>query len=66
MPPEEEVTPSEGLGDTIEKFTKVTGIKAVVDAISKVTGKDCGCENRRDWLNEKFSYKPTKTKGFFE
>jgi len=39
------------LGDTIEKITKSTGIKHVVDKISKATGKDCGCEKRKDILN---------------
>ena len=66
MPVEEEAEECTGLGDTIEKFTKVTGIKKVVDAISKAVGKDCGCENRKEWLNKKVPYKPKKTKGFFE
>ena len=45
-----------GLGDTIEKVTPVTGIKKVVDTVSKVTGKPCGCGARRDSLNRKFPY----------
>ena len=57
---------SKGLGDTLEKFTKATGIKKVVDVISKAIGKDCGCENRKEWLNNKVPYAPKKTKGFFE
>ena len=48
---------SKGLGDTIEKITKATGIKKVVDTISKVTGKDCGCEDRKETLNKRFPYK---------
>jgi hypothetical protein len=47
---------SKGLGDTIEKFTKATGIKKVVDTVSKVTGKDCGCSKRKDNLNRLFPY----------
>ena len=43
-----------GLGDTIEKFTKSTGIKKVVE---KVAGKDCGCKKRREALNKAFPYK---------
>ena len=39
---------SRGLGDSIHKITKVTGIKNVVDRVSKATGKDCGCDKRRD------------------
>tara|TARA_R100000656_G_scaffold116067_1_gene88712 strand:- start:38 stop:199 length:162 start_codon:yes stop_codon:yes gene_type:complete len=46
---------SRGLGDSIEKITKVTGIKHLV---KKVAGKDCGCEKRQDFLNKKFPYKP--------
>ena len=47
---------SKGLGDTIEKITKVTGIKKVVDTVSKVTGKDCGCNKRKETLNRLFPY----------
>jgi len=46
---------SRGLGDTIEKITKATGIKRVVD---KITGeKDCGCKKRKEKLNKMFPYK---------
>jgi hypothetical protein len=44
---------SKGLGDTIEKITKVTGIKKLVD---KLPG-DCGCNNRKEMLNKAFPYK---------
>lgn len=47
---------SRGLGDTIEKVTKATGIKKVVDTVSKATGKPCGCKERRDTLNRMFPY----------
>ena len=47
---------SRGLGDSIEKFTKATGIKSVVNKIAKATGKDCGCNDKRDSLNRKFPY----------
>tara|TARA_R110002012_G_scaffold3164_1_gene14792 strand:- start:749 stop:913 length:165 start_codon:yes stop_codon:yes gene_type:complete len=47
---------SKGLGDSIEKITKATGIKKVVNAVSKVTGKDCGCNKRKDTLNRLFPY----------
>ena len=48
---------SKGLGDTVEKFTRATGIKKAVDAVSKAVGKDCGCNKRRDKLNKMFPYK---------
>jgi hypothetical protein len=44
---------SEGLGDTIDKITTVTGIKAAVKAVA---GEGCGCEERRKKLNEMFPY----------
>ena len=47
---------SRGLDDDIEKFTKATGIKKVVDTVSKATNTDCGCGKRRDTLNRIFPY----------
>ena len=45
---------SKGLGDTIEKITTVTGIKRLVKWIA---GEDCGCDERKDKLNEMFKSK---------
>ena len=45
-----------GLGDTIERVTKATGIKKVVDTVAKATGKDCGCKGRKNKLNKMFPY----------
>jgi hypothetical protein len=47
---------SKGLGDSIEKVTKVTGIKKAVEVFSKATGIDCGCDERKEKLNKLFSY----------
>jgi len=47
---------SKGLGDTIEKITKATGIKKVVDTVNKITGKDCNCGKRKENLNRLFPY----------
>ena len=48
---------SKGLGDTVEKFTKATGIKSIVDAVNKARGvKDCGCGKRKETLNRLFPY----------
>ena len=44
---------SKGLGDSIEKFTKATGIKALAD---KIPG-GCGCGKRKEALNKAFPYK---------
>tara|TARA_R100000541_G_scaffold10644_2_gene18615 strand:+ start:1069 stop:1203 length:135 start_codon:yes stop_codon:yes gene_type:complete len=38
------------LGDLIELITKYTGIKWLVKKIFK--GKDCGCEKRKEDLND--------------
>ena len=48
---------SKGFGDTSEKITTATGIKALVDW---VTEEDCGCSERRDALNKLFPYKKPK------
>ena len=47
---------SKGLGDTIAKITKATGIKKVVDTVVKATSKDCGCDKRQETLNRFFPY----------
>jgi len=48
---------SKGLGDDIEKFTKATGIKKVVDTKSKGLNITCGSATRKGALNKMFSYK---------
>ena len=45
-----------GLGDTIEKITTATGIKQVIKRFTKATGIDCGCDKRKEILNEMFPY----------
>lgn len=44
---------SKGLGDTIAKVTKATGIDKVVKAVA---GEDCGCDERKEKLNKMFKY----------
>ena len=44
---------SDGLGDTIEKITEATGIKA---AVKFLAGEDCGCTERKESLNKLFPY----------
>lgn len=50
---------SAGLGDTVEKITKATGIEKVV---KKVLGEDCGCQERKEFLNNLFPYVNKKVK----
>ena len=49
-----------GAGDVVEKITKATGIKKVVEIFSEATGIDCGCEERKEKLNKLFPYKYPK------
>ena len=45
---------SKGLGDSIEKVTKATGIDK---AVKFIAGEDCGCQERKEFLNKLFPYK---------
>ena len=48
---------SKGLGDSIEKVTRATGIKSLTDIAMRTAGyKDCGCNKRKEWLNTQFPY----------
>ena len=48
---------SSGVGDTVEKITKATGIKAAVDSVFDALGKDCGCDERQEILNDLVPFK---------
>ena len=49
---------SKGLGDSIEKITKATGIKSLFELGGRYTSKkDCGCNKRKEKLNKMFPYK---------
>ena len=45
---------AKGLGDTVEKITKATGIDKLVKFVA---GEDCGCKERKEKLNKLFPYK---------
>lgn len=45
------------LGDIIEKITIATGIKRLVKWVSGLLGIDCGCDRRKDQLNNIFTRK---------
>jgi hypothetical protein len=54
---------SQGLGDTIAKITNFFGIDKVADAVAKLAGAEgCGCNERRQMLNELFPYDTTVRK----
>jgi len=44
---------SKGIGDDIEKVLKATGIDKVA---KKILGEDCGCDERKQKLNQMFPY----------
>tara|TARA_R100000808_G_scaffold24259_2_gene55412 strand:+ start:40 stop:204 length:165 start_codon:yes stop_codon:yes gene_type:complete len=49
---------SKGLGDSIEKITTATGIKPLIQIAARSMGyEDCGCDKRKQWLNNQFPYK---------
>ena len=47
---------SRGLGDTVHKITKATGIKTMVERVSEGLNIPCGCEARREALNRLVPY----------
>ena len=46
---------SKGLGDSVEKFTRATGLKSLMQL--SMGKKDCGCNKRKNTLNKMFPYK---------
>ncbi len=46
--------PSRGLGDTVAKITRATGLDRLAHAYTRVTGRDCGCGRRQTELNRRF------------
>ena len=48
------ITSGQGLGDTIADITHLTGLDKLADLYTQVTGKDCGCQERQELLNQLF------------
>lgn len=49
---------SKGLGDTIAKITHLVKLDVVAEKVANALGQeDCGCNRRREKLNEMFPYK---------
>jgi len=42
------------LGDAVADLTQATGLDKVAHAYESVTGRSCGCEDRRQLLNRLF------------
>lgn len=46
-----------GLGDTVEFLAEKTGIAYAVKMATKMVGVvDCGCDERKEYLNKKVPY----------
>lgn len=42
------------LGDAIAEITHDTGLDRLSELYTRLTGKDCGCKARQEWLNQLF------------
>jgi hypothetical protein len=52
---------SEGLGDDIAKLTNLLYLDRLAKEVAKLFGQeDCGCDRRKDKLNELVPYKKQK------
>lgn len=48
---------SKGFGDTVAKVTNALGLDKVAETVAKAAGKeDCGCNKRKQKLNDMFPY----------
>jgi hypothetical protein len=48
---------STGFGDTIAKVTNALGLDKVAETVAHAVGKeDCGCNKRKEKLNDMFPY----------
>ena len=59
--------PSRGLGDSIAKFTHATGIDKLATKVAQALGQeDCGCERRRETLNNLVPYNSPRPTQMYE
>lgn len=49
--------PARGLGDTVARLAESTGIAQITNLIKRTTGRDCGCQRRREALNRAVPYR---------
>jgi hypothetical protein len=47
-----QIKAGQGLGDAVADITHVTGVDQLARLYSQATGKNCGCEERRQKLNQ--------------
>jgi hypothetical protein len=45
-----------GLGDTVGTMLTIVGADKLADCYKHITGHDCGCAQRKEYLNKLFPY----------
>ena len=48
----------EGLGDLVGRMADALGLKKIADGYERLTGESCGCEKRKEILNNAVSQVP--------
>jgi hypothetical protein len=41
-----------GLGDAVEELSRITGIDRLVELYEQTSGQSCGCDQRKESLNQ--------------
>jgi hypothetical protein len=49
----------QGLGDTVADLAHLTGMDQLARLYEQSTGKNCGCDQRRQTLNDLFTFGQT-------
>lgn len=50
-----------GLGDVVADVTNITGVDRLAKAYEEFTGKSCGCDERREKLNQLVPFPAART-----
>lgn len=48
---------AKGLGDTVARLAHAVGADKLAEVYTRVTGRDCGCQQRQETLNRIFPYR---------
>lgn len=52
----QKIDSDKGIGDTVERLIHKTGLDSLSKTYEKLTGRNCGCNNRKEWLNNRYPY----------
>jgi hypothetical protein len=52
-----------GIGDTVARMLAIIGSATMAEAYKRITGRDCGCADRRAKLNAQYPYGGNAGKG---